>query len=136
MAYSNEEKAMALTIWLSGKSYREIEEATGITTNTLMNWNEAYEWDKKKDEHLKRLNEVAVESITDFKNKMLVRLESLSNELFNDLKMAKSSTKDKIVSNILDVFKQMSILKGLPTDISKVNQQVEVKPLKLEDYFK
>lgn len=136
MAYSNGEKAMALTLWLSGKSYREIEEVTGITTNTLMNWNEAYGWDKQKEEHLKRLNEIAVESITDFKHKMLLRLEDLSYELFNDLKMAKSATKDKIVSNILDIYKQMSILKGVPTDISKVSQHVEVKPVKLEDYFK
>ncbi len=36
MAYSNEGKAVPLTLWLSGKSYCEIEKVTGITTNMLM----------------------------------------------------------------------------------------------------
>jgi hypothetical protein len=30
----------------------------------------------------------------------------------------------------------MFLIKGIPTEISKVNQNVEVKPVKLEDYFK
>ena len=137
MAYSNEEKAMALSLWLAGKSYRDIEEATKINTNTLMKWNEAYGWDNLKEEHLQRLNEAASNTVTDFKDKMLKQLEKLCDELISDFSMAKTATKDKIVSNILEINKQMFLLNGLPVDISKVNQHVEVKQqMKLEDYFK
>lgn len=135
MAYSNEEKAMALSLWLAGKSYRDIEEATKINVNTLMKWNEAYGWDNLKEEHLQRLNEAASNTVTDFKDKMLKQLEKLRDDLINDFSMAKAATKDKIVSNILEINKQMFLLNGLPVDISKISQNVEVKQqMKLEDY--
>lgn len=82
------------------------------------------------------LNETAVESIGDFKNKMLTQLDEIRTELINDFKISKSSSKDKVVSGILEVNKQMQLLKGLPVDISKVNQHVEVAQRKLEDYFR
>ena len=136
MAYSNQDKAAALGLWLAGKTYREIEQATGITTNTLIKWNEAYGWENLKEEHLRMLNETAVESIGDFKNKMLTQLEEIRTELINDFKISKSASKDKVVSGILEVNKQMLLLKGLPVDISKVNQHVEIAQRKLEDYFR
>lgn len=77
-----------------------------------------------------------VESIGDFKNKMLNQLEEIRTELINDFKIFRSATKDKVVPGILEVNKQMLLLKGLPVDISKVNQHVEVEQKKLEDYFR
>jgi len=136
MSYSNQDKATALGLWLAGKSYREIEQATGITTNTLIKWNEAYGWESLKEEHLRILNETVVESIYDFKNRMLTQLEEIRTELISDFKISKSASKDKVVSGILEVNKQMLLLKGLPVDISKVNQHVEVAQRKLEDYFR
>jgi len=51
--------------------------------------------------------------------------------------MAKAATKDKIVSNILEINKQMFLLNGLPVDIAKINMHIEVKQqMKPEDYFK
>jgi len=136
MAYSNEEKAMALSLYLAGKSYRDITEMTGIADKTLTRWSVEGDWDVKKHEHLVLLEKTAAEDITVFKHKMVLQLEGLRDEMIRDYKLAKAPTKDKIVSGIVDVNKQLLLLKGLPTEISKTESKVEVKPMKLEDYFK
>jgi hypothetical protein len=132
--YSNEDKALALSMWLSGKDFREIEKDTGINKLTLIRWSEKDNWTEKKEAHLELLNKSAVEDISSFKLKMITQLEVLRDTLLEDFKDCKAPTKDKVVQNILEINKQLLLLRGLPTDISKVESKVEIKKcVKLED---
>jgi len=136
MAYSNEAKATALSLYLIGENYKEITGMTGVTDKTLTKWAAEGNWEVRKTEHLKLLQNETVVDITDFKLKMIKQLEKLRDNLIEDFSISKNPTKDKVLSGILDINKQILLLKGLPTEVSKVNQQVEVKHMKLEDYFK
>lgn len=132
--YSNEDKALALSMWLSGKDFREIEKDTGINKLTLIRWSEKDNWTEKKEAHLELLNKSAVEDISSFKLKMITQLEVLRDTLLEDFKDCKAPTKDKVVQNILEINKQLLLLRGLPTDISKVESKVDIKKcVKLED---
>jgi hypothetical protein len=132
--YSNEDKALTLSMWLSGKDFRTIESETGINKLTLIRWSEKDNWSGKKEEHLKLLNQSAVEDIAQFKLKMVNQLEGLRDILMEDFKSCKAPTKDKIVNNILDLNKQLLLLRGIPTDISKVDSRIDIKStIKLED---
>ncbi|WP_010249248.1 hypothetical protein [Acetivibrio cellulolyticus] len=132
--YSNEDKALALSMWLSGKDFRTIETEMGINKLTLIRWSEKDNWNGKKEEHLNLLNKSAVEDIAAFKLKMINQLEGLRDILMEDSKLCKAPTKDKIVNNILDLNKQLLLLRGIPTDISKVESKVDIKKtVKLED---
>ena len=132
--YSNEDKALALSLWLSGKEYREISEQIGVTPKTLVAWSEKENWTEKKEAHMNLLNKSAVEDIIEFKQKMITQLEGLRDILMEDFKNCKAPTKDKVVQNVIEINKQLLLLRGLPTDISKVENKVEVKQVRrLED---
>jgi|LSQX01.2.fsa_nt_gb hypothetical protein len=134
MAYSNADKAMALSLWLAGKDYRDIEEQTGIHRNTLINWANDGDWEKRKEEHLSLMEKTAIQDIADFKLDMIKQLETLREALIDDFKLSKNPTKDKIVSNIIEINKQILLIRGIPTEISKTENRHKIETMvRLED---
>lgn len=130
------ERAIALALHLNGKTYTEISDIVGVDEATLSRWSQKYGWDEKRKQHMELLETKAIEDITDFKVRMIKQLESLRDMLFEDVKLCKNPTKDKVIGEIVNINKQILLLQGLPTEISKTESKVEVKPMKLEDYFK